>query len=407
MINATHSQFMNSFLGPLMWVDDLLSYPSNESNDDALKRVFLTSDLSKRTLQSAAIHLRMSIDVHLKEVEELKRYVGGYFRKYYPSVGLMNSPNNTWETELLIHGLKKMRGNEVIPDVNFNILVNFDRRIIVDKLLKFQVFGDLPVGLIFGRGYDQKLTLRYLCDICQIDVNSLVSKFRDIENDIEMMRKWHKRLKWFSDEEGRRDAAYTFFSKDKTYEHPVKSMDDLVVFFYTHGSEEGKELIFTKIRSIYHNRNSRNTQKKRQCNFALDAKTEKIIDRISEFNRVPKSIVLDAIFHPENQMVLQDLFRRGFQNLLLETEKRANDLLKSPFKIRRKKSSALDNPATMPVDVTPAQSTSFASGYGEQILASARKVMDAMNPQPPGTRTSSGSDSNIGPSTPLQNPPQS
>lgn len=270
---------------------------NNEAAQKIFKEVFNGIPVDLRSLQSIACHLRMSIDLEKYGLEILKNEMATYFSNNHISL-------NHYMRD--IHHIGK---RPKINLANFDFLDEYGVKLVNQKINDFSVFA-LPLTTdIFNRGQSPKITLCYLSDISSLPIEKILENLNNLRSHLESMKLFIKKIKWFDGSE-KINAARDYFQKNLSMYHQILGQDDLEVFFLNnYKSEEAKELIFSKIVSLFNNRKSRGNSQKKQCNFSVDKKTISLIDKLAKSHHLSRSEFLDLMFRSENESKLQELVK--------------------------------------------------------------------------------------------------
>lgn len=280
----------------------------------ALPRIFPDVEFSLRRLQSLIIYLRIDVDLLSSGFEELKVIVGSYvhYRAFVvPYADLELGKRESAELYLIAT-------KELVPEENLKFLFQIDRHAVWNELAKYDIFGNNRLGEIFSLNYPLDHTVCCLADSSPHLVDRLNSGLSELKLRLLNLTKWDSRINWFKTDGGLDQAkiavANNYFSKSRAYYFPFLDLADVRKFFQTYGSESDRELIFRKIRSNYHNKNTRDNNKKKPCSFSIDKKTERLIEEIAGKFGVTRASVLDAIFNSVNKNDLLGLYEKGVVN---------------------------------------------------------------------------------------------
>lgn len=302
-----------------------------EDADTSLQRVFAETALTERKLQSMVVYLGLDVDLESAKLKDLRRYIGSYLHKYYPPVNY-SLPQ---ETTSVIFWLTHISNKQSISEEIFNFLYQFDRESLCSILIQFRAFQGVDINSVFCKAYPIKNTICYLCDSSMTPTDQIAMIFDSLKNSILNLKIWDARINWFKSgsqlNQKKIDAANAIFLKQKIWPHPIYNIADVRNFFYSLLPYADKELIFRKIRANYLNKKSREESNAKQCNFSLQKSSENMIDEIARKNGVTRSIALNAIFYSGNQKELQELFKKGIQNLPVQVNKSNSDLPKLSF----------------------------------------------------------------------------
>ena len=286
----------------------------NEVALAALPKIFPNVEFSLRRLQSLIIHLQIDVDLLSANFEELKLIIGSYLHyraSIVPYADLEQGKRESAELYLIAT-------QELVAEENLKFLFSFDRHAVWNELAKYDIFGNERLDRIFSLNYPLANTVCYLSDSSRDSVELLDKGISELKRRLLNLTKWDSRINWFKTDGGldqaKIDVANNYFSKSKNYYFPFLDLADVRKFFQTYGSESDRELIFRKIRSNYHNKNTRDNNKKKPCSFSIDKKTEKMIEEIAEKFGVARATVLDAIFNSANKKSLLGLYEKGVAN---------------------------------------------------------------------------------------------
>ena len=304
---------------------DLMINVTPANVEAALERVFPGVKLTERKLQSMVIYLGLNVNLDLAKFEDLKQYIGGYLHVYYPSAYGFS----TIEADSAVYWMRHIYNRESIPENTFDFLCQFSTDSLNSILIKFNIFRRSDIHLTLQKFYPLRNILCFLCDSSSAPTNHLILELPSLKSSVLSLKGWDSRINWFKSgshlNQKKIDAANSYFHKQKVWPRPFLSLTDVIDFFYGLLSDGEKELIFRKIRANYLNKKSRDDSDAKQCNFSLRKNAEKIINEIAKSNGVTRSIALNAILYPENKEKLQELFKKGIQNLPVQIVK-SNDV---------------------------------------------------------------------------------
>ncbi|WP_460479343.1 hypothetical protein [Comamonas humi] len=265
--------------------------------DLKLREIFGYILLEKRTLQSIAFHLELSIDISIANSNFLKNEIVRFFCK-----------NNLHPVD---QQLKILAQSPKIDPIHFAFLNDYSRDLVLNKMYEHGVCKDDLLLPSFSRGQSIDITVAYLLDINAAASDALIRKLGDLSRKLDKMGKMLDRAKWFASDSKKIEVARYIFEKRGYALYLNQFLVNAELFFLDESIQvEKKELIFREIRARYNLGESRKSNPKKQCNFSIDPDAYALMEKLRKDSGLKRSVFLEVIFAAENKAILQKMIQR-------------------------------------------------------------------------------------------------